>query len=67
MMRKFVLTLAAFSAVGLVLPVTTSARAEDAKVEVRDHDHHDRYRDHEHRRVVIVNHHRHHHDDHYHD
>ena len=41
-MRKFAIALAAFAAIGIAVPLTSSARAEEAKVVIktgdRDHD-----------------------------
>jgi Ni/Co efflux regulator RcnB len=69
-MRKIVLTLAALAAVGFVVPMTTSAKAEDAKVVIKnrgEHRHMDRgyHRGWEHahdKKVVVIKHGRRHHD-----
>src|SRR3982074_493196 len=70
-MRKIVLTLAALAAVGFVVPMTTSAKAEDTKVVIKhrgERHHMDRgyHRGWEHahnKKVVIIKHGRRHHND----
>lgn len=66
-MRKLAIALTAFAVVGIALPPTSSARAEEEKVVIKrgDHDrdwrrHHDWRRDHAEKKVVIIKHRRHH-------
>ena len=63
-MRKSAIALAAFAAVGIALPLISSARAEDEKVLIKRSDRdHDRDRDwrrhHAEKKVVIIKHRRH--------
>ena len=77
-MRKIVLTLAALAAVGFVVPMTTSAKAEDTKVVIKhrgeghhmdrgrhvgfEHSRHYGYGHAHAKKVVIIKHGRRHHD-----
>jgi hypothetical protein len=64
-MRKLVLALAALAAVGLALPVTSSARAEESRVIIKHGDRglHRGWEHHHAKKVVIIKHRGHHHYD----
>lgn len=62
-MRKFILALGAIAALGLAVPATNTAQAQDAKIVVKT-EHHDRgmhrgWRHHN-AKVVVIKHRRHH-------
>ena len=67
-MRKIILTLAALAAVGFVVPMTTSAKAEEGKVVIKergerhhmDRGHHYGWGRGDRNKVVIIKHRRHH-------
>ena len=62
-MRKFAIAFAALAALGIAIPFTSSAKAEDTVVIKKDGDH---YRDmhRHHKKIVIIKHHLHHDQDH---
>ena len=65
-MRKFAIAFAALAAFGIAMPLTSSAKAEDAVVIKKDGDRdHDRDMHRHHKKIVVIKHHR--HRDHYHD
>jgi hypothetical protein len=65
-MRKFAITFAALAAFGIVMPLSSSAKAEDAVVIKKDGDH-DRDMHRHHKKIVVIKHHRHLYHDHDHD
>jgi hypothetical protein len=59
-MRKFAIAFAALAAFGIAMPLTSSAKAEDAVVIKKDGDRdHDRYMHRHHKKIVIIKHRRH--------
>jgi hypothetical protein len=54
-MRKFAIAFAALAAFGIAMPLSSSARAEDAVVIKKDGDH-DRDMHRHHKKVVIIKH-----------
>ena len=62
-MRKFAIAFAALAALGIAIPLTSSAKAEDAIVIKKDGDHARNMHQH-HKKIVIIKHHRHHDQDH---
>jgi hypothetical protein len=58
-MRKFAIAFAALAAFGIAMPLTSSAKAEDAVVVKKDGDH-DRDMHRHHKKIVIIKHRRHH-------
>ena len=62
-MRNLILALSAVAAIGVAVPVTSTAHAEDSRVVIKhgDHHHHHGWEHHHANKVVIIKH-RHHHD-----
>jgi hypothetical protein len=56
-MRKFAIAFAALAALGIAIPLTSSAKAEDTVVIKKDGDH-DRDMHRHHKKIVIIKHHR---------
>jgi hypothetical protein len=65
-MRKFAIAFAALATFGIAMPLTSSAKAEDAVVIKKDGDH-DRDMRRHHKKIVVIKHRRHRDDDHKHD
>jgi hypothetical protein len=65
-MRKFAIAFAALAAFGIAMPLTSSAKAEDAVVIKKDCDR-DREMHRHHKKIVVIKHRRHRHRDHDHD
>jgi len=61
-MRKIAIALAAFAAIGIAMPLMSSARAEEAKIVIGGDRDHDRDMRRHHKKVVIIKHRRHRHD-----
>jgi Ni/Co efflux regulator RcnB len=69
-MRKFAIAFAALAAFGIAMPLTSSAKAEDAVVIKKDGDRdrdHDRDMHRHHKKIVVIKHRRHRDYDHDHD
>ena len=62
-MRKFAIAFAALVAFGIAMPLTSSAKAEDAVVVKKDSNH-DRDMHRHHKKIVVIKHRRHHDHDH---
>ena len=58
-MRKFAIAFAALAAFGIAMPLTSSAKAEDAVVVKKDGDH-DRDMHRHHKKIAVIKHRRHH-------
>ena len=59
-MRKFAIAFAALAAFGIAMPLTSSAKAEDAVVIKKDSDRdHDRDMHRHHKKIVVIKHRRH--------
>ena len=58
-MRKFAIAFAALAAFGIAMPLTSSAKAEDAVVVKKDGNH-DRDMHRHHKKIVVIKHRRHH-------
>ena len=65
-MRKFAIAFAALAAFGIAMPLTSSAKAEDAVVVKKDGNH-DRDMHRHHKKIVVIKHRRHRDHDHDHD
>ena len=66
-MRKFAIAFAVLAAFGIAMPLTSSAKAEDAVVIKKDGDRdrdHDRDMHRHHKKIVVIKHRRHHDHDH---
>jgi hypothetical protein len=63
-MRKFALVFAALAAFGIAMPLTSSAKAEDAAIVIKKDGDHDRDMHRHHKKIVVIKHHRHHDHDH---
>ena len=66
-MRKFAIAFAALAAFGIAMPLTSSAKAEDAAIVIKNYGDHDRDMHRHHKKIIVIKH-RHHRDhDHDHD
>jgi hypothetical protein len=63
-MRKFAIALAALAAIGIAAPLTSSTRAEEAKVVIKTGDHDRDMQRHHKKKIVIIKHRRHRDHDH---
>jgi len=65
-MHKFAIALAAFAAIGIAVPLTSSERAEEARVVIKtaDRDHDGDMQRHHKNKIVIIKHRRHREHDH---
>ena len=66
-MRKFAIAFAALAAFGIAMPLTSSAKAEDAAIVIKKDGEHDRDMHRHHKKVVIIKHRRNRDHDHDHD
>jgi hypothetical protein len=63
-MRKFAIAFAALAAFGIAMPLTSSAKAEDAAIVIKKDGDHDRDMHRHHKKIVVIKHRRHHDHDH---
>ena len=63
-MRKFAITFAALAAFGIAMPLTSSAKAEDAAIVIKKDGDHDRDMHRHHKKIIVIKHRRHRDHDH---
>jgi hypothetical protein len=63
-MRKFAIVFAALAAFGIAMPLTSSAKAEDAAIVIKKDGDHNRDMHRHHKKIVVIKHRRHRDHDH---